>query len=419
MKDCRAAGITATIIPGLMPILGYDRFQRTINFCKTNVPEQLSKDLEAIKNDDEKVRQYGVDHGVQMCRELMAGGCKFLHFYTMNLEAAIIKVIQGLGIMKKGRALPFMAGTSAERSSESVRPIFWANKPMSYNSRTLKWDEFPNGRWGDSKSPAFGGGMDDAEGAGFVSYSKKFKTTNLDEKRKNWGNSCTSLADVSKVFTAYITGKIKKFPFSEGALALETSQLTDILEKMNAAKMLTINSQPQVNAARSDDAKFGWGPEDGYIYQKAYFEFFVPKELVKPLANYLDGFKTISYQAINMTNDQISNVKETSVNAVTWGVFPGKEVVQPTVVDHQAFEIWKNEALQAFCQTWAVIYEGVPAKSEKDKGIERDQASIDFLKSCQDNLYLMNVVENDFIGGDLSKLMADFIAKEAALIESL
>ena len=75
--------------------------------------------------------------------------------------------------------------------------------------------------------------------------------------------------------------------------------------------------------------------------------------------------------------------------------------------------------MSAFCQTWAVIYEGVPAKSEKDKAIERDQASIDFLKSCQDNLYLMNVVENDFIGGDLSKLMSDFIQKEAALIESL
>ncbi len=28
VKDCRAAGITQVLIPGLMPILGYDRFQR-------------------------------------------------------------------------------------------------------------------------------------------------------------------------------------------------------------------------------------------------------------------------------------------------------------------------------------------------------------------------------------------------------
>lgn len=30
-----------------------------------------------------------------------------------------------------------------------------------------------------------------------------------------------------------------------------------------------------------------------------------------------------------------------SVNAVTWGVFPGREIVQPTVVDAASFAIWK------------------------------------------------------------------------------
>jgi hypothetical protein len=37
-----------------------------------------------------------------------------------------------------------------------VRPIFWANRPKSYMVRTNSWDEFPNGRWGDSRSPAYG-----------------------------------------------------------------------------------------------------------------------------------------------------------------------------------------------------------------------------------------------------------------------
>ena len=27
--------------------------------------------------------------------------------------------------------------------------------------------------------------------------------------------------------------------------------------------------------------------------------------------------------------------------AVTWGVFPGKEIIQPTVVDPVSFQIWK------------------------------------------------------------------------------
>ena len=37
-----------------------------------------------------------------------------------------------------------------------MRPINWANRPKSYITRTITWDEFPNGRWGDNRSPAFG-----------------------------------------------------------------------------------------------------------------------------------------------------------------------------------------------------------------------------------------------------------------------
>lgn len=37
-----------------------------------------------------------------------------------------------------------------------MRPIFWSNRPKSYLARTDAWDDFPNGRWGDLRSPAFG-----------------------------------------------------------------------------------------------------------------------------------------------------------------------------------------------------------------------------------------------------------------------
>ena len=352
----------------------------------------------------------------------MAGGCKFLHFYTMNLEAAVIKIIKGLGILKKKRELPFLQGTSAERATESVRPIFWANKPSSYLQRTSQWDEFPNGRWGDSKSPAFGAGFEDDEAAnmaGFVSYTKKFRTINIAEKRKTWGEKCTSLAEVSAVFKNFISGKLKKFPFSEGGLALETTDLTDTLLELNDAKLFTINSQPAVNGARSDDAKFGWGPEAfGYVYQKAYFEFFIPEELVQPLAEYLEkNAPTVTFQAINLVGKKIQNAKDNEVNAVTWGVFPGREVVQPTVVDHSAFEIWKNEALVAWVNTWGVIYQ--PQTDAEGKVTPGDEASCAFLKSCSERFYLVNVVENDYIGGDLSKLMLGFVGSHKDIIAAL
>jgi len=36
-----------------------------------------------------------------------------------------------------------------------------------------------------------------------------------------------------------------------------------------------------------------------------------------------------------------TNCHELQPVAVTWGIFPGREVVQPTVVDPVAFKSWK------------------------------------------------------------------------------
>jgi len=55
-------------------------------------------------------------------------------------------------------------------------------------------------------------------------------------------------------------------------------------------------------------------------------------------------------------NDRRQNIASDDVNAVTWGVFKGKEVIQPTVVDHEAFVIWKDEAFVSWIENWGIIY---------------------------------------------------------------
>jgi len=37
----------------------------------------------------------------------------------------------------------------------------------------------------------------------------------------------------------------------------------------------------------------------------------------------------------------ISNVPEDGRNAVTWGVFPGKEIIQTTIIERESFLSWK------------------------------------------------------------------------------
>jgi methylenetetrahydrofolate reductase (NADPH) len=109
-----------------------------------------------------------------------------------------------------------------------------------------------------------------------VSFSQKPHHLDKIEKRKIWGEKIESIDDVTNVFIKYVTRQIKKYPFSEGSLQVESNHIRDMLQTLNANMLLTINSQPVANGVKSSDPVFGWGPSGGYIYQKAYYEFFIP-----------------------------------------------------------------------------------------------------------------------------------------------
>jgi methylenetetrahydrofolate reductase (NADPH) len=75
-----------------------------------------------------------------------------------------------------------------------------------------------------------------------------------------------------QVFAGYIEGKVARLPWCEVPLHAETTPLSLKLSRLNREGFLTINSQPRVNGARSDDPVHGWGGPGGYCYQKAYIE---------------------------------------------------------------------------------------------------------------------------------------------------
>lgn len=102
----------------------------------------------------------------------------------------------------------------------------------------------------------------------------------------------------------------------------------------------------------------GWGGAGGYVYQKAYLEFFCSKEKLEALVEKCKAFPSVTYMAVNKQGSWISNVEKTAVNAVTWGVFPAKEIIQPTVVDPSSFEVWKDEAFEIWSRGWGRLYPG-------------------------------------------------------------
>ena len=65
---------------------------------------------------------------------------------------------------------------------------------------------------------------------------------------------------------------------------------------VNLRGVLTVNSQPSVNCVPSNDPKVGWGPPGGFVYQKAYLEFFTSGENVRALLQVIRRYPTVHFQ---------------------------------------------------------------------------------------------------------------------------
>lgn len=173
VRDCRGVGITAPILPGILPIQSFSAFTRMTEYCNTSVPSHVMDRLEPVKYDDEAVKDIGVEIAVDMCRQLLENDgddIDGIHFYTLNLERSVTRILLGMGVIEDvtlpeqgetrnersvslsdvvptSRPLPWRPSAMEERIREEVRPINWANRPKSYVMRTETWDEFPNVRW--------------------------------------------------------------------------------------------------------------------------------------------------------------------------------------------------------------------------------------------------------------------------------
>ncbi|MEW6729455.1 MAG: methylenetetrahydrofolate reductase [NAD(P)H] [Pseudomonadota bacterium] len=84
MDDCERMGLDIPVIPGIMPITNYTQLARFSDACGAEIPRWLRKRLEAMGDDTESIRAYGLDVVGEMCEDLLAGGAPGLHFYTMN-----------------------------------------------------------------------------------------------------------------------------------------------------------------------------------------------------------------------------------------------------------------------------------------------------------------------------------------------
>jgi len=98
VEDSRKLGITAPIVPGIMPIVKFSQLARFSDTCGAEIPRWMRKTLESYGDDGTSIQAYGLDVVTQLCQRLLAGGAPGLHFYTLNQAAPTMAIWQRLGL---------------------------------------------------------------------------------------------------------------------------------------------------------------------------------------------------------------------------------------------------------------------------------------------------------------------------------
>jgi methylenetetrahydrofolate reductase (NADPH) len=91
-------GVRVPIVPGVLPFLSAEQIKRFAKLCGAKLPTDLSRRLDFFADDDEAVRQLGVEVCTDLCRGLLDHGVPGLHLYCLNRAASCREILQNLGL---------------------------------------------------------------------------------------------------------------------------------------------------------------------------------------------------------------------------------------------------------------------------------------------------------------------------------
>ncbi|MGO4851580.1 methylenetetrahydrofolate reductase [NAD(P)H] [Phaeovulum sp. W22_SRMD_FR3] len=94
---CEKAGITAPIIPGILPVQSWEGTKRFAARCGTKVPAWVEEAFTAAKRDGRE-ELLATALCTELCDTLIQGGVEDLHFYTLNRPGLTRDVCHALGV---------------------------------------------------------------------------------------------------------------------------------------------------------------------------------------------------------------------------------------------------------------------------------------------------------------------------------
>lgn len=96
VSDAQDAGLRIPVLPGLMPVSTSKQLRRIAELAGQDAPTEL---LEKLDRAGGSAPEIGIEHTVNLGRELLAGGAPSLHLYTFNRHESVIAVLQALDLV--------------------------------------------------------------------------------------------------------------------------------------------------------------------------------------------------------------------------------------------------------------------------------------------------------------------------------
>jgi methylenetetrahydrofolate reductase (NADPH) len=98
VERARTAGITAPIVPGIMPVANFAGLRRFSAMCGATVPDWLARMFEGLDDAPETRAMVATSVATEQCRLLLEAGLSEFHFYTLNRPEVSLAVCRALGL---------------------------------------------------------------------------------------------------------------------------------------------------------------------------------------------------------------------------------------------------------------------------------------------------------------------------------
>jgi methylenetetrahydrofolate reductase (NADPH) len=98
---CAAQGVTAEIVPGIMPVTNFGAIKRMSEMTGTALPSWMERLFDGLDDHPQARQLVAATVAAELCRRLYAGGVRQFHFYTLNRAELSYAICHLMGVRAK------------------------------------------------------------------------------------------------------------------------------------------------------------------------------------------------------------------------------------------------------------------------------------------------------------------------------